>query len=116
MSNATATCAPRQRKKPARFCRLLKTGGQAVLVIRQKFPRSEKVDAYTLEGIPSDFGRGLLLHKPDGTSYAVNLSGTDSTCDCPGFENHGWHKGPDGELTACKHVCSLLALQRAGRL
>src|SRR6059058_3824968 len=99
MSNATAKPAPRQRKKPARFARLLRYGAAVVLRIREVLSKTrEQLDTYTLEGIPADFGRGLLLHKPDGKSYAVNLSGTDSTCDCPGFENHGWHAGPDGEL------------------
>src|SRR4051812_37840800 len=107
MVETTTKPAPRQRKKPARFCRLLTTDGKAVLVIRQARPRSaDLVDAYTLEPIPSDFGRGLLLHKHDGQSYAVNLSGPDSTCDCPGFTSHGH----------CKHCESLLALQQAGRL
>jgi SWIM zinc finger len=107
MSETTATRPPRQRKKPARFCKLTRQGADAVLVIRQARPRSvDLVDAYALEPIPSDFGRGLLLHKPDGTSYAVNLSGPDSTCDCKGFESHGH----------CKHCESLLTLQQAGRL
>ena len=66
--------------------------------------------------IGNDKGRGLLLHKPDGTSYAVGLSGTDSTCDCQGFERHGWHAGPDGEPVACKHVMALLAQQQRGKL
>ena len=73
---------PRQRKKPARFRWLLETGGKAVLVIRQKDPRNEKVDAHTPEPIPTDFGRGLLLHRPGGTCDAVELRGPDSTCDC----------------------------------
>ena len=106
MSNATATPAPRQRRKPARFCRLVKTDGKAVLVIRQALAKGDQTDAYTLEPIPSDFGRGLILHKHDGTSYAVNLSGPDSTCDCKGFTR--WSR--------CKHASALLALQRAGRL
>ena len=84
----------------------MKTNGKAVLVIRQALAKGDQTDAYTLEPIPSDFGRGLLLHKHDGTSYAVNLSGTDSECDCKGFESHGH----------CKHVESLLALQQRGKL
>src|SRR3954453_1714589 len=106
MSNATATPAPRQRRKPARFCRLVKTDGKAVLVIRQALAKGDQTDAYTLEPIPSDFGRGLLLHKHDGSSYAVNLSGTDSTRDCKGFGSPGH----------CKHSESLLALQQRGKL
>src|SRR5262245_59388816 len=108
MTNATAKPAPRQRrKKPARFCKLARQGADAVLVIRQVRPRAgDAVDAYTLEPIPSDHGRGLLLHKHDGTSYAVCLSGPDSECDCKGFESHGH----------CKHVDNLLALQQRGTL
>src|SRR5215471_19160788 len=107
MSNATAKPAPRQRKKPARFCKLTRQGEDTVLVIRQVRPKAgEAIDAYTLEPIASDFGRGLLLHKHDGTSYAVCLSGPDSTCDCKGHTSHGH----------CKHVESLLALQQRRRL
>ena len=107
MTNATAKPAPRQRKKPARFCKLVRQGEDVVLVIRQVRPKAgDQIDAYTLEPIPSDHGRGLLLHKHDGTSYAVLLSGPDSTCDCKGFESHGH----------CKHVESLLALQQRGKL
>ena len=78
-----------------------------MLVIRVKLSKTrEQLDSYTLEPIPSDFGRGLLLHKADGTSYAVCLSGPDSTCDCKGHVSHGH----------CKHVESLLALQQRGKL
>src|SRR5262245_22047793 len=106
MSNATPTKAPRQRRKPARFCKLTRHGDLTILVIRQPRPRSaDLVDAYALEPIPADVGRGLLLHKHDGTSYAVRLIGADSECDCPGFEAHGH----------CKHCENLLALQQAGR-
>ena len=107
MSETTATRPARQRRKPERFCKLSRTGKDVVLVIRVKLSKTrEQTDAYTLEPIPSDFGRGLLLHKHDGTSYAVNLSGPDSTCDCKGFDSHGH----------CKHCESLLALQQRGKL
>jgi hypothetical protein len=107
MSETTAARKPRQRKKPARFCKLARQGDLTVLVIRQVRPRSaDLVDAYALEPIPADFGRGLLLFKDDGTSYAVRIAGPDSECDCPGFTAHGH----------CKHCESLLALQQAGRL
>jgi SWIM zinc finger len=107
MTNATAKPAPRQRKKSARFCKLTRQGADTVLSIRTVRPRAgDTVDAYTLEPIASDYGRGLLLHKHDGTSYAVNLSGPDSTCDCRGFDSHDH----------CKHVESLLALQQRGKL
>jgi hypothetical protein len=107
MSETTATRKPRQRQPKQRTCRLTQTGGGAALVIRQRQgTQAEQVDAYFLEPIPADHGRGLLLHKHDGTSYAVLLAGTDSECDCKGFESHGH----------CKHVESLLALQQRGRL
>ena len=108
MTNATAKPAPRQRKKPARFARLVRPAADVlVLSLRTVRPRAgDTIDTYTLESIPADHGRGLLLHKPDGTSYAVNLSGPDSTCDCRGFDSHGH----------CKHISSLLALQSTGKL
>src|SRR5262245_64681507 len=107
MSETTATRPPRQRRKPERFCKLSRTGKDVVLVIRVKLSKTrEQLDSYTLEPIPADHGRGLLLHKADGTSYAVLLSGPDSECDCKGFESHGH----------CKHVDSLLALLQRGTL
>ena len=109
MSETTAKPAPRQRKKAARFCRLTTThAGTVALVIRQQQgTQAPQTDVYYLESIVSQMSsRGLLLHKHDGTSYAVNLSGTDSTCDCKGFDSHGH----------CKHVESLLALQQRGKL
>src|SRR5262245_63466096 len=79
MSETTATRPPRQRRKPERFCKLSRTGKDVVLVIRVKLSKTrEQLDSYTLEPIPADHGRGLLLHKADGTSYAVCLSGPDS--------------------------------------
>src|SRR5262245_22568620 len=109
MSETTPTKAAnqRQRRKPARFAKLTRYGETVVLTIRQQFSsKREQLDAYTLESIASDIGRWLLLHKADGTSYAVCLSGPDSTCDCKGFTSHGH----------CKHVESLLALQQRRRL
>ena len=121
MFETTVTRKPRQRRKPARFCKIVRNPsgyGYDVLVIRQPRPKSAgRVDYYTVEAFPSHMGeRGIELTKGDGTVYHVNLDGRASTCSCPGFESHGWHKGPDGEPCACKHVMALLALQRAGRL
>src|SRR5258708_11476361 len=117
-TTATATPPPRQRKKAVRFCRLTKTSGGPALVIRQQQGnQAVQVDAYFLEPIVCQLGgRGLLLHKHDGTSYSVRLDGTDSECDCPGFEKHGWHDDAHGEPTACKHVMALLKLQSLGKL
>ena len=97
----------RPRSKPARFCKLAHVGDATILLIRRCYPRrADALDTYTVEPLPADYGRGLLLTKPDGTSYCVNLSGADSTCDCKGFEQHGH----------CKHTESLLALAAAGKL
>ena len=111
MSETTAAQAPRQRKKPARFCRLTHTGGKAVLVIRQPRPRAgDVVDTYAVEVFPShEGGRGVELTKHDGTRYHVHLDGGASHCECLGWLRWG-HRAP------CRHVASLLALQRAGRL
>jgi hypothetical protein len=111
MTNAIAKPAPRQRKKPARFCKIVRNPsgwGYDVLVIRQPRPKSaDLLDTYTVEAFPSQMGeRGIELTKGDGTVYHVNLSGTDSTCDCKGFTSHGH----------CKHCESLLALHQRGQL
>ena len=118
MTNATAKPTPRQRKKPARFCKLVRQGQDVVLVIRQRYLRKGDVlDTYGAEAFPSQMGeRGIELTKPDGTVYHVNLDSRASTCDCPGSEQHGWHADQNGEQTACKHVMALLALQQRGRL
>src|SRR5262249_39634601 len=99
-------------------CRCLGEGENVVLVIRQRYPRkSDVLDTYAAESFLSEMGgRGIELTKPDGTVYHVNLSGTDSTCSCPGFENHGWHADENGQPTACKHVMALLKLQKLGKL
>src|SRR2546421_7369272 len=111
MSETTATRTPRQRRKPARFCKIVRDPsgwGYDVLVIRQPRPKSaDLVDYYTVEAFPSHLGeRGIELTKGDGTVYHVNLDGRASTCDCKGHVSHGH----------CKHVESLLALERAGGL
>src|SRR5262249_38739916 len=108
MVNATQNKAPRQpRKRPERFVKLIGKGKDTMLVIRTVRPRAgDRIDAYALEPFASHGGRGLLLHKPDKTSYAVYLAGADSVCDCKGFEAHNH----------CKHVEALRALESAGRL
>src|SRR4051794_1371984 len=118
MSETTATRTPRQRKKLERFCKLVRYGKDVVLVIRQRYPRKGDVlDTYAAEAFPSQMGeRGIQLTKPDGTVYHANLDGRASTCDCPGFEKHGWHADQNGEPTACKHVMALLKLQSLGKL
>ena len=103
---ATVVASPKTRK-PARTVRLFHYGDKAVLVINQQWSATRgQLDTYAVESIPSDFGRGFVLTKEDGSSYCVNLSGPDSRCDCLGFEKHGH----------CKHAESLLALTVAGKL
>ena len=121
MSETTTKPAPSQRKKPVRFCKIVHNPsgyGYDVLVIRQPRPKSvDLVDYYAVEAFPSHMGeRGIELTKRDGTVYHVNLDGRASTCDCKGFEQHGWHAGQNGEPTACLHVMALLALQQRGKL
>src|SRR5262245_26281119 len=108
MSETTATRTPRQRQPKQRTCRLTQTSGGAALVIRQQQgQQAPQTDVYYLEPIVCQLGgRGLILHKHDGTSYCVRLDGTDSECDCKGFEAHGH----------CKHCENLLALQQRGKL
>src|SRR5262249_28726984 len=103
------------------FCKLSRNPsgfGYDVPTLRQPRPESaDRLDYYTVEVFPSQLGgRGVELTKPDGTVYHVNLDGRASTCSCPGFESHGWPKGPEGARTACKHCMALLALQKRGRL
>lgn len=107
------------RVKPERFAHISRVGDVAVLVLRQHFPRKgEVIDSYTLEGFLSEVGgRAFSLTKIDGTVYNVNLNGKASTCDCPGFEHHGWHTDrATGEPVACKHIMSMLALEAQGKL
>src|SRR5437588_12601844 len=111
MSETTATRPARQRRKPARFCKIVcnpSGWGYDVLVIRQPRPKSaDRVDYYTVEAFPSYMGeRGIELTKGDGTVYHVNLDGRSSTCDCKRFDSHGH----------CKHCEGLLALQQRGQL
>lgn len=124
MNTVTVPAPARQRQprkprpKPVRFTKISRTGDVAVLLIREKHAKKpDTIDTYALECFPSEMGgRGLELLKPDGTVYHVRLDGKQSDCSCPGFESHGWHKGPDGEMVACKHVMSTLALEANGKL
>jgi hypothetical protein len=103
MSETTATRAPRQRKKPARFCNVARDEyGVRTLTLRI----CQKADTYDLLEITSDYGRGFQLTKADGTVYHVCLDGLCSACDCKGHTKHGH----------CKHVDSLTALEADGRL
>ena len=103
MSNATAPPAPRQRKKPARYCRVARSeDGTRTLTLRV----GKQATDYDLLEVGADGGRGYELTKADGTVYHVCVDGLASCCDCRGFDRWG----------RCKHVDSLAALVRAGRL
>jgi hypothetical protein len=103
MSETTATRQPRQRRKPARFCKLTRDAdGCRTLSLRV----GKRVDLYDLHEIATDYGRGFQLTKPDRTVYHVILDGLCSNCDCKGHTKHGH----------CKHVDALTALEAAGRL
>jgi hypothetical protein len=117
MSNATATRPARQRRKLARFCNVVRKGDSAVLTLREKHAKGDRIDTYALDVILSECGgRGLELTKPDGTRYHLHLLGRLSACSCPGFERWGWRVDADGKPYACKHVDAALALETAGRL
>ncbi len=104
----TTTAAPKQRKprpKPQRFVGLLiRPGKNQTGVLRLTV--GGKAQDYFLTPLPSDFGRGFRLVKvgidvPFGEcEYAVNVNGTESSCECKGHLRHGH----------CKHVDSLAAL------
>ena len=102
--------APRQRKKPKRFCHIVQptSPGTVVIALRTVRPKAgDLIETYHLEPIVSQLpGRALILHGGKGQSYNCLLSGPDSTCDCKGFCFKG----------VCKHIAALLALQSAGKL
>ena len=103
IANATPPVKPRTRKKPERFCKVVRAEvGTRTLSLRV----GSKVELYNLLEIQADYGRGFEVTKPDGTVYHVCLDGLCSTCDCKGHSKHGH----------CKHVDSLTALEAASKL
>ncbi len=87
----------------------------------------KETDGYFLEPLSCDFGTAAfrLLRWPhqvqpgEADHYDLSLDTaavTRSTCECPGFLRHGWHRTPEGELVSCKHLDGLLALVAEGRL
>src|SRR5262249_46291745 len=107
MNDSRGTRLTGQRKKPARFVKLVNGGDEVTITIRTVRPRAgDTLDTYCLEQFAANGGRGFLLFKPDRTSYATCLAGNDGVCDCKGFASH----------SHCKHVEALLALERAGKL
>src|SRR5919199_7017174 len=103
MLETTTAKAPRQRRKPARFCRVSRSEeGTRTLTLRV----GKQATDYDLLEIGSDGGRGYELTKADRTVYHVNIDGLASCCCCKGFSRWG----------RCKHVDALAALVRTGRL
>ena len=99
--------ARKPRPKPARSIRLVlgfnAEGRNAVVRIAV----GKAVSDYYLHRLVSDYGTGFRLEKfGSDETYAVNLNGQKSTCECKGFlrRNH------------CKHVDGLAALVKAGKL
>jgi hypothetical protein len=88
----------------------------------------EPATRYLLENEPNEFGfRAFVLHKltvrevegspgqwqqETGEPRHVLLDGAGSLCTCVGFEKHGMCRSGLG----CRHIASLTALVRAGRL
>ncbi|MBI1915408.1 MAG: hypothetical protein HYS12_11830 [Planctomycetes bacterium] len=108
--NATTKTAPRQRKKPARFCKLTRQGACRFLSIRQVLTKDrEQLDAYDLLEIGADTGRGFRLTKPNGKTYCVSVSGEQESCECKGHLQRG-HR------TVCKHRAALAKLIALGKL
>jgi hypothetical protein len=81
---------------------------------------------YTVTPIPADFGRAFRLDKfglsapgygtegaEEKKSYAVNLDGARSTCECDGFLR--WGMEANGG-TGCKHVGACQTLVNLGKL
>ena len=101
MCETTAVRKPRQRKKPARFCNVVRDeNGVRTLTLRA----GKQADVYDLHEITTDYGRGFQLTKADGTVYHVCLDGLCSACDCLGHTKHGH----------CKHASGLRKLRELG--
>jgi hypothetical protein len=110
----TSARPPRQpRQKTARSVRLLsRTHGMYELpdvatveitmsTSGQRIGSRTDTFRYVVEPIPADFGRGFQVTREDTSeTYAVNLNGRQSTCECKGHLQHGH----------CKHTAGLQAL------
>jgi hypothetical protein len=83
-------------------------GRNAVVRVRERRGGKETEDRYFVSRVPADFGAGFLVEKVGApeSSYHVNLSGAQSSCECKGFLRWG----------RCRHVEGLAALHAAGRL
>jgi hypothetical protein len=120
------TTATRARKPRSRPARTMQVGAPTNGCFAVRLTVGKDSASYFVEPLAADFGLAFRLVKfacdrRDGEPdhYDVNLDAaiaTCSTCECPGFIRHGWHRGPGGELVSCKHLDALLALAAQGRL
>ena len=103
--NAPAPPA-RSYRRPTRTVELIlrpDAGGPGAVSIAM----GKREDTYTITPILSDYGRAYLVEKiADGTTYAVNIDGRMSACECMGYLRHGH----------CKHVDTLRELHAAGTI
>jgi hypothetical protein len=126
MSTTTATARACQRNRRPRPARSMQVGAACRGCLAVRLTVGKDTCCYFIEPIPTDFGAGFRLVKfvqdvKDGEvdHYDCNLdtaSVTRSTCECPGFLRHGWHRDAAGELVSCKHLDALLKLVADGRL
>jgi len=100
--------AKRIRKAPKPVTRgvsvlLPMDGSNGVIEIRV----GKVLDTYHVCRVPSDFGAAFRVEKFGGNSYDVCLYAPEGhLCDCIAHQHRG----------ICRHVQSLVALDRAGKL
>jgi hypothetical protein len=104
----TTVIRTRKTRKPeTRTARLMHLGNSTVLALTT----GKDTTFYRLETLAADRGRGFRLSKADcgnGPAEVYNclLDGQFSSCECKGFLN--WNH--------CKHLESLTALAKSGKL
>jgi hypothetical protein len=104
----TRTRKTKKTTEQARTAKLMTVGTSTVLAISTP----KDTTFYRLEVLAADRGRGFRLSKADKGDgeepavYDVNLDGQFSSCECLGFLHHNH----------CRHIESLTALLRAGKL
>jgi hypothetical protein len=115
VSQSTTLSAPRKPKsKKQRYARVLgylEQGGEHVVRIEERGPRSSKDNTYYLSQIGSDYGTAFRWEKfacEGGDVYHVNLGDADNapSCDCKGFCRFGY----------CKHLSCTRVLVERGKL
>jgi hypothetical protein len=97
-------------KRPIEATLVRQDDGRLVLELKEGV-RRVKVVRYHLSPLASDFGRcfevaKFYCHGGTGGAYQVCVDGTQSHCDCLGFQAHGH----------CRHCTSLRDLIGRGEL